>query len=161
MVSAEVRPQVVQAVTEEVVDPPETNAKAPYGENDTALAGAVREIFFNESCVEKTYRLEPAAMKAFRLSGEKSAAVAPTIGSVVPVPPAVSNTITCVGGGGALLPGTGTAFGSAPERINFFPSGDTARTLPVTDLNWATVGGVATVTAINPRLPKKEKSVPR
>ena len=74
-------------------------------------------------------------MKAFRLSGEKSAAVAPAIGRVVPVLVVVSNTMTWVAGGGALLPGTGTALGSAPERITFFPSGETVSTFPVTDLN--------------------------
>ena len=50
--SAEVRPQVLKAVTADVVDPPDTNAKPPSGANDTALAGAGREIFFKESCVE-------------------------------------------------------------------------------------------------------------
>ena len=126
---------MLQAVTADVVDPPDTNANAPSGEYDTALAGAVREIFFNESWADHTYKLEPAAMKAFRLSGEKSAAVAPAIDKVVPVPPVVSKMMTCVAGGGALLPGTGTAFGSAPERMTFFPSGDTVSTFPVTDLN--------------------------
>ena len=99
-------------------------------------------------------------MKALRLSGEKSAAVAPAMLSVVLVLLVVSNTITWVAGGGVLLPGTGTALGSAPERITFFPSGETVSTFPVTDLNCATAGGLATVICISPRLPKNEKSVP-
>src|SRR5450755_2476998 len=100
-------------------------------------------------------------MKTLRLSGEKSAAVAPAIGNVVPVPAVVLNTITWVAGGGVLLPGTGTALGSAPERITLVPSGEMASTFPVTDLNSATVGGAATVICISPRLPKNEKSVPK
>ena len=59
-----------------------------------------------------------------------------------------------------LLPGTGTAFGSAPERITFFPSGETVSTFPVTDLNCATVGGAGDGNYHQPPASKNEKSVP-
>src|SRR6185369_2002802 len=68
-VKDEPKPQVLQAVTEDELEPPATNAKAPSGANDTSVAGAVRGIVFNDSCADQTYKLEPATMKAFRLSG--------------------------------------------------------------------------------------------
>src|ERR1700730_427306 len=70
--NTELRPHVLQAVTEEVVEPPPTKAKAPSGKNDTLLAGApgASAMVFSESCLEYTYKLGPATMKAFKLSGE-------------------------------------------------------------------------------------------
>ena len=99
-------------------------------------------------------------MKAFRLSGEKSAAVAPAMFKVVPVLVVVSNTITWVAGGGALLPGTGTAFGIGAGKNHFLSVGRDCQHLPGYGLELGTVGGVATVISISPRVPKNEKSVP-
>ena len=51
LVSAELRPQVLQAVTEEVLDPPATNANAPSGENDTSRGGrGERNLFQRILC---------------------------------------------------------------------------------------------------------------
>src|SRR6266849_1895004 len=82
------------------------------------------------------------------------------MGKIVEVLLAVSNTVTWVGAGGVLLPGTGNVFGSAPERITFLPSGETVSTLPMTPLNSETVAGVPGVTAISPLVPRNPKSVP-
>src|SRR5579862_3577726 len=52
LLSAEVRPQVLKPVIADAADPPDRKAIDPSGANDTALAGAVSGISFNESCDE-------------------------------------------------------------------------------------------------------------
>src|ERR1700675_3453662 len=96
-----------------------------------AVAGAESATVFSAWAEEYTYKLLPAAIKAFSPSGEKAAAVAPEI----------SNGIT---GGLFELDRpdntyTWLGFDFVSETITLSPSSETASTLPGTLFNCVTV----------------------
>src|SRR2546427_2259884 len=89
-------------------------------------------------------------MNAFRLSGEKSAAVAPVIANATLVLFVVSKTNTWLG------------VAIVSETMTFFPSEETASTLPVTDLTSLSVDILALApNTISPLVPNSPRSVPR
>src|SRR5437660_901578 len=88
-------------------------------------------------------------MNAFKLSGEKSAAVAPVIWKCTLVLLVVSKMYTSLG------------LDTVSETTAFAPLGEIASTLPTTAVNSLTDGVlVVGLNAIKPRVPKKPFVVP-
>jgi hypothetical protein len=132
-----------------------TYPNAPLLKNETSVPivpDGPNDIDFSASKAEKMYRVLPATIYAFRLSGEKSAAVAPVI---------LSATLLWLV---PLLVKMNTWLGvaSVSDTITVLPSGETANTFPVTEVNSLTVAELAVgLSTINPLVPRSPRSVPR
>src|SRR5215470_493784 len=112
-------------------DAPAINPNAPSAVNATSVAGTGSGIdFCSGAWVEKTKRFEPllATMNAFRLSGEKAAAIAPDTGRAVWAPLVTFKMNTWL------------KAACVSEMMTEVPSGERASTLPVIVAELAAVG---------------------